>query len=91
MKLGALFSGGKDSTFAVYQARLNGHDVDCLMTIFPRSEESHLLHYPNVSSTSLQAKAMGIPQIVASTDSDESQTEICKLQKMLEEEKKSLE
>lgn len=84
MKLGALFSGGKDSTFAVYQARLDGHKVVCLMTIFPRSEESHLLHYPNISSTALQAKAMGIPQIIASTDSDESQMETCKLQKILE-------
>lgn len=87
MKLGALFSGGKDSTFAVYQARLDGHEVVCLITIFPRSEESHLLHYPNMSSTTLQAKAMGIPQIIASTDSDESQTETCTLQKMLEEAK----
>ena len=87
MKLCALFSGGKDSTFAVYQAGLDGHDVVCLMTIFPRSEESHLLHYPNISSTALQAKAMGIPQIIATTDSDESQTETWKLQKMLEEAK----
>lgn len=87
MKLGALFSGGKDSTFAVYQARLNGHEVVCLISIFPRSEESHLLHYPNIGYTALQAKAMGIPQIVASTDSDESQTETCKLQKILEEAK----
>lgn len=84
MKLGALFSGGKDSTFAVYQARLDGHDVVCLMTIFPRSEESHLLHYPNISSTALQAKAMGIPQIIANTDSNESKMETCKLQKILE-------
>jgi len=87
LKLGALFSGGKDSTFAVYQARLDGHKVVCLITIFPRSEESHLLHYPNISSTALQAKAMGIPQIIASTDSDESQAETWKLQKMLEEAK----
>ena len=87
MKLGALFSGGKDSTFAIYQARLNGHEIVCLITIFPRSEESHLLHYPNISSTALQAKAMEIPQIVASTGSDESQTETFKIQKMLEEAK----
>lgn len=87
MKLGALFSGGKDSTFAIYQARLKGHEVVCLITICPRSEDSHLLHYPNIGTTSLQAKAMGIPQIVASTDSIESKTETSKLQKMLEEAK----
>jgi len=83
MKLGALFSGGKDSTFAIYQARLNGHKVMCVITIFPRSEESHLLHYPNIDATALQAKAIGIPQIMASTDSDESQTEIHKLEEVL--------
>jgi ABC transporter with metal-binding/Fe-S-binding domain ATP-binding protein len=87
LKLGALFSGGKDSTFAIYQERLNGHEVVCLITIFPRSDESHLLHYPNISATALQSKSMGIPQIIASTDSDESQTEIYKLQEMLEEAK----
>ncbi len=87
LKLGALFSGGKDSTFAIYQEKLNGHEVACLITIFTRSDESHLLHYPNISATAIQAKAMGIPQIVASTDSEESQTEIYKLQEMLEKAK----
>ena len=87
MKLGALFSGGKDSTFSIYQVRLNGHAVVCAITIFPRSEESHLLHHPNISATALQAKAMGIPQITACTDSDDSQTEIYCLEEILEEAK----
>jgi len=30
LKLAALFSGGKDSTFAIYQAKKEGHDVVCV-------------------------------------------------------------
>lgn len=84
MKLGALFSGGKDSTFAIYKARQQGHEVECLITIYPKSEESHLLHYPNISATTLQAKAMGIPQIIGSIDSNKTEIELDKLQKTLE-------
>jgi diphthine-ammonia ligase len=87
LKLGALYSGGKDSTFAIYKARLDGHKISCLITIFPRSDESHLLHYPNIDFTTLQAKAMGIPQLVASTDSDQTEIETEKLEKMLEKAK----
>ena len=46
MKLGSLFSGGKDSTYAIYLAKQQGHEIACLLTITPKSDESHLLHYP---------------------------------------------
>lgn len=87
MNLGALFSGGKDSTFAIYKARLDDHKITCLVTIFPKSDESHLLHYPNISVTALQAKAMAIPQIVINSDSDETEIELDKLEKILEQAK----
>lgn len=88
MKLGALFSGGKDSTFAIYKARLHGDKIACLITIFPKSEESQLLHYPNIGATALQAKAMGIPQLITSAESDETKIEVSKLQETLESAKK---
>jgi ABC transporter with metal-binding/Fe-S-binding domain ATP-binding protein len=62
-----LFSGGKDSTYVIYKAQNQGHDIKCLVSLSPASEESHLLHYPNIDLTALQAKAMGIPQILAHT------------------------
>ena len=46
MKLAALFSGGKDSTYSIYKVKQMGHDVKCLVTIFPKSSNSHLLHFP---------------------------------------------
>ncbi|MDE1826233.1 MAG: diphthine--ammonia ligase [Thaumarchaeota archaeon] len=83
MKLGALFSGGKDSTFAIYRAKSEGHDVSCLVTVFPKSEESHLLHHPNIGLTVLQAKAMNIPQITVGLDSDDARIEVDNLKKAL--------
>ena len=45
MKLAALFSGGKDSTYAIHLAKKLSHSVDVLLTLYPHSDESHLLHY----------------------------------------------
>jgi ABC transporter with metal-binding/Fe-S-binding domain ATP-binding protein len=69
MNLAALFSGGKDSTFAIYAAQRLGHDIKCLVTILTGSAESHLLHHPNIELTALQAKSMKIPQILVASDS----------------------
>ena len=89
LKLASLFSGGKDSTYAVYKARNEGgHDIECLVSIFPPSEESHLLHYPNIASTSLQAQAMKIPQMVSQIDTTDSKVELDILQSLLEKAKK---
>ena len=63
MKLAAFFSGGKDSTYAIYDAKKSQHDVKVLFTILPKSDESHLLHYPNIKFTSLQSESMKIPQL----------------------------
>ncbi len=63
MKLGALFSGGKDSTYAIYVAKQRGHTLECLISMMPYSLESYLFHYPNISWTKLQAEAMCIPII----------------------------
>ena len=83
MNLAALFSGGKDSTFAIYAAQKMGHKVICLVTILANSEESHLLHHPNISQTILQAKAMNIPQILIQSKSDDTEQEIQSLKEGL--------
>ena len=68
MKLAAFFSGGKDSMFAIYDAKKSGHEIIVLFTIQPKSDESHLLHYPNIPHTKLQSQSMEIPQIILSID-----------------------
>ncbi len=83
MKLGALYSGGKDSTYSIHLAKLQGHDVKCLLSIFPKSDESHLLHHPNMKWTSLQSESMKIPQITIESKSDETSTELELIEKIL--------
>ena len=43
VKVAVLFSGGKDSTYSIYKAKKEGHQVECVVTIFPQSYESELL------------------------------------------------
>tara|TARA_B110000116_G_scaffold138164_1_gene119842 strand:+ start:53 stop:742 length:690 start_codon:yes stop_codon:yes gene_type:complete len=83
MKLAALFSGGKDSTYAIYLAKKLGHSVDVLLTLYPHSSESHLLHYPNIEFTQLQAESMKTPQLIEKTHSDDSENESKKLNNLI--------
>jgi len=64
VKVAALFSGGKDSTYAVYVAQQRGWDVTHLISIRPADSASMLYHVPNLHVTPLLAEAMGIPLIL---------------------------
>jgi ABC transporter with metal-binding/Fe-S-binding domain ATP-binding protein len=61
VRLISLFSGGKDSTYALVKAKEMGHEISCLLTMYPETDESLLYHYPNNWVTSYLGKAMGIP------------------------------
>jgi len=83
MKLASFFSGGKDSVYSISLAKKQGHEVKCLLSVFPKSDESHLLHYPNLHWTYLQSNSMQIPQITIKSKSDETGNEINLLEKIL--------
>ncbi|MCD6409337.1 MAG: TIGR00289 family protein [Candidatus Verstraetearchaeota archaeon] len=61
MKALALFSGGKDSTLAVYEAVQRGVEIVGLLSIIPEAEDSWMFHVPNMEWTHLQAEAMELP------------------------------
>lgn len=61
MKVAALFSGGKDSAYALYLMQQQGWEVASLLTVMPKAQDSYMFHYPNIRWTELQAKALGIP------------------------------
>jgi ABC transporter with metal-binding/Fe-S-binding domain ATP-binding protein len=67
MKLGVLFSGGKDSTLALHLAA-EKEQVVCLITVISKNKESYMFHTPNVSITELQAQALELPLISVITD-----------------------
>jgi diphthine-ammonia ligase len=84
MKLASLFSGGKDSTFAIYLAQKQGHEVKCLLSVFPKSDESHLLHHPNMKWTKLQSEIMNIQQLTIASTSDETDNELILIENLLQ-------
>ncbi len=87
MKLAALFSGGKDSTYSVFLAKNQGHEIKCLVSIFPKSDESHLLHHPNLRWTRLQSESMKIPQLIIESNSDDPIEETNAMKKILQKAK----
>ncbi|QKQ99651.1 diphthine--ammonia ligase [Metallosphaera tengchongensis] len=62
-KLCSLFSGGKDSTYAIHWALLHGFKMECLITILPGRRDSWMFQYQNVRFTKYQAQVLNIPQI----------------------------
>jgi len=89
MKVGVLFSGGKDSTLALIKAS-RIHDVRCLISIMPENQESYMFHVPNVSLTKYQAEAMGIPLIQKATKG-EKEKELIDLKNAIEEARRNFE
>ena len=87
MNLGSLFSGGKDSTYAIYMAQKQGHKVTCLLSAFTKSEESHLLHHPNLQWSKLQSESMKIPQLIINSNSDKTDDELFALENLLKKAK----
>ncbi|MFQ5885085.1 MAG: diphthine--ammonia ligase, partial [Thermoplasmata archaeon] len=83
MDLAALFSGGKDSTYALYLAQQKGWTIKHLVSAVA-SEGSFLFHVPNIQLTSLHSEAMRIPlrQFEASGEEKE---ELVALQDTLKE------
>jgi len=67
MKLGVLFSGGKDSTYSAYLAKKSGHEISCLISVLSENPDSYMFHTPSILSTEKQAKIMNIPLIIQKT------------------------
>lgn len=67
MKLAALFTGGKDSTYAIYLAQQAGHEITCLITIKSENPDSYMFHTPAIELTELQAQALQLPHLIGST------------------------
>jgi diphthine-ammonia ligase len=84
MKVAALFSGGKDSVFAVYIAQQYGWDVAHLVTLLPAKQDSYMFHSINIHLTELLAQAIDIPLVKSSTKG-EKETELIDLMNLLQD------
>jgi asparagine synthase (glutamine-hydrolysing) len=67
MRLGVLFSGGKDSCFATYLAKKQGYKISCLISIVSKNKDSYMFHTPAIERVNKQAESMNIPLIIQKT------------------------
>jgi ABC transporter with metal-binding/Fe-S-binding domain ATP-binding protein len=56
----SLFSGGKDSSWALYRAQQEGLNVGRLLTVHPAGD-SYMYHTPATRLASLAAESLGLP------------------------------
>lgn len=68
MDVAILFSGGKDSTMAVYAALEAKEDVKYLLSMKSKNDESYMFHVPNIHITDLLSEALDIPIMSVETD-----------------------
>ncbi len=83
MNLVSLFSGGKDSVFAILKAKQKGHEIKYLATIHSKNPDSYMYHTPNIGLTLIQAEAMKI-QLASKESKGEKEKEIEDLKILLE-------
>lgn len=67
MKAAILFSGGKDSTMALYYALKHDEDVKYLLSMRSANDESYMFHVPNIHLTDILSQALQIPIINGNT------------------------
>lgn len=84
MKSAVLFSGGKDSTMAVYKALEMGYDVKYLVSLHSVNPHSYMFHVPNIHLDVILAEALDIPLVSADTPGNKEE-ELKDLQDILQE------
>jgi len=82
MKLACLFSGGKDSNFALFKASKN-HEIKCLITMLSKNEDSYMFQTPGVNFAKVQAECLEIPIIEFETKG-EKEKELFELKEAIE-------
>lgn len=64
MKLGVLFSGGKDSCLALHIAKQQNHEIKYLLSVIPENFDSFMFHKPYPKLLEKQADNLGIDLII---------------------------
>jgi len=63
MKLASLVSGGKDSLYALYLAKKQGHKIETLISFESENTESYMFHIPNIRLVKTISGLVEIPLI----------------------------
>jgi asparagine synthase (glutamine-hydrolysing) len=82
MRLGVLFSGGKDSNYSAWLAKKEGHELACLISVFSENKESFMFHTPAIDFVKKQAELMDLPLVIQKTKG-EKEKELKDLEKAI--------
>jgi asparagine synthase (glutamine-hydrolysing) len=82
MKLGVLFSGGKDSCYSALIAKREGYFLGCLISVVSKNQDSFMFHTPAINLVKKQAQLMKIPIILQET-AGEREKEIVDLERAI--------
>jgi len=62
IKLASLYSGGKDSNYALVKAlEIDGYDVNVLLAMKSENKFGNMFHYPDIEITKIQAELLDLP------------------------------
>ncbi|HID73423.1 MAG TPA: diphthine--ammonia ligase [Thermoplasmata archaeon] len=64
MRLAALFSGGKDSTYALDRVLDEGHEIVRLVTVVSERMDSYMYQVAGIELAGYAARALGLPQTI---------------------------
>ncbi|MBS3165756.1 diphthine--ammonia ligase [Candidatus Woesearchaeota archaeon] len=67
LKLGVLFSSGKDSCYSAFIMRRMNYQLTCLITLKSTNPDSYMFQSTGINMVELQAKAMEIPIVIQDT------------------------
>jgi uncharacterized protein (TIGR00290 family) len=67
-RVGILYSGGKDSTYAIEYAQNLGYDIKYLLSVKPNRKDCYLFHYATVEYTKELAEILGLPHKLITCD-----------------------
>lgn len=86
MKLGILYSGGKDSNYSLFLASKE-HEISCLISLKSKNDNSYMFQSAGNEIVKLQSKALQIPLIIQNTKG-EKEEELKDLEKAIKDAKK---
>ena len=90
MKVGVLFSGGKDSCLALHKAIEEGHEIVCLLNVFTKNRDSFMFHKPDLRLLNRQAEMLGIKLIIEES-AGEKEKELYDLERLISRVKNDVE
>lgn len=80
--LASLYTGGKDSAYALYLMAKRNYDIRCLITIKSTNRDSYMYHTPRIDEASNHARKMSLPLILQET-AGEKEKELRDLEKAI--------